>query len=198
MSDFIDVILKRRSIRKFTEQPVEKKELTLLLQAAMAAPTAMNAQPWEFVVITEKEMMDKFRSSLMFAKMNAPAAICVLGSSRMQKNKAGEKFWVQDCSAATENIVLAATSLGLGSVWIGIHPVALFKRQVSEILNLPEGVTPLNLIFIGYPAEEKAPRTQYEDSRVQWGPFPASQPVKSNGIKNGDGLIVSKGDHDDH
>jgi nitroreductase len=198
MSSFIDVILKRRSIRKFTEQPVEREELTLLLKAAMAAPTAMNAQPWEFVVITEKEVMDKFRSSLMFAKINAPAAICVLGSSRMQKNKAGEKFWVQDCSAATENIVLAATALGLGSVWIGIHPVTLFKRQVGEILNLPEGVTPLNLIFIGYPAEEKEPRTQYEEARIQWGPFPAPQQAKSNGLQNGDGLIFSKGDHDDH
>jgi nitroreductase len=197
MNDFIDVIFKRRSIRKFTEQPVEKEKLVLLLQAAMAAPTAMNAQPWEFVVITEQEVMDGFRRSLMFAKMNAPAGICVLGSSRMQKNKAGEKFWVQDCSAAAENIVLAATALGLGSVWIGVHPVTIFKRQVSAILNLPEGVTPLNLIFIGYPAEEKPQRTQYEDARVQWGPFPVSQQMNANGVNLKNGLIFTKGDHDD-
>jgi len=198
MDDTITTILKRRSIRKFTDQPVELEKITRLLEAAMAAPTAMNGQPWEFVVITERKVMDKFRSTLMFAKMNAPAAICVLGSSRRQKNKTGDKFWVQDCSAATENILLAATALGLGSVWVGIHPVTLFKRQVSEILNLPEGVTPLNLIYIGYPAEEKEPRTQYDDNRIQWGPFPASQQAKSNGLKPGDGLIFSKGDHDDH
>jgi nitroreductase len=198
MSDFMDVILKRRSIRKFTEQSVEKEKLILLLEAAMAAPTAMNAQPWEFVVITDEEVMDRFRNTLMFAKMNAPAAICVLGSSRRQKNKAGEKFWVQDCSAATENILLAATALGLGSVWIGIHPVTLFKRQVSEILNLPEGVTPLNLIYIGYPAEEKEPRTQYEDERVHWGPFPTSEQVKPNRLNLREGIIFTKGDHDDH
>jgi len=198
MSDFMDVILKRRSIRKFTKQPVEKEKLILLLEAAMAAPTAMNAQPWEFVVITDEEVMDRFRNTLMFAKMNAPAAICVLGSSRRQKNKAGEKFWVQDCSAATENILLAATALGLGSVWIGIHPVTLFKRQVSEILNLPEGVTPLNLIYIGYPAEEKEPRTQYEDERVHWGPFPTSEQVKPNRRNLREGIIFTKGDHDDH
>ena len=172
MEDTLNTILKRRSIRKFTEQPVEREKIQLLLEAAMAAPSAMNAQPWEFVVITEKDVMDQFRRALMFAKMNAPAAICVLGSSRMQKGKAGDKFWVQDCSAATENILLAATALGLGSVWIGVHPVANFTRQVSSILNLPEGVTPLNLIYIGYPAETKEARTQYEEKRVHWGPLP--------------------------
>lgn len=171
MKEILEVIKKRRSIRKFTDQPVEKEKLILLLEAAMAAPSAMNAQPWEFVVITEKEVMDKFRRALMFAKMNAPAAICVLGSSRMQKNKAGDRFWEQDCSAATQNILLAATALELGSVWIGVHPVTIFERQVSRILNLPEGVQPLNLIYIGYPAEAKEPRTQYDENRVHWGPF---------------------------
>lgn len=180
MEDTLTIIHKRRSIRRFTDQPVEREKLQLLLEAAMAAPSAMNAQPWEFVVITEKGVMDQFRRALMFAKMNAPAAICVLGSSRMQKGKAGDKFWVQDCSAATENILLAASALGLGSVWIGVHPVTIFERQVRSILNLPEGVTPLNLIYIGYPAEEKPARTQYEEKRVQWGPFPA---IKTNGQK---------------
>lgn len=179
MDDTLTIIKKRRSIRKFSDQPVEKEKIQHLLEAAMAAPSAMNAQPWEFVVVTEKEVMDKFRCALMFAKMNAPAAICVLGSSRMQKGKAGDKFWVQDCSAATENILLAATALGLGSVWVGVHPVTIFKRQVSSILNLPDGVTPLNLIYIGYPAESKEPRTQYEGKRVQWGPFPPEKVVES-------------------
>lgn len=171
MNDTLTIIKKRRSVRKFTDQPVEREKILILLEAAMAAPSAMNAQPWEFVVITEKEIMDKFRCALMFAKMNAPAAICVLGSSRMQRGKAGDKFWVQDCSAATENILLAATALGLGSVWVGVHPVTIFSRQVSSILNLPEGVKPLNLIYIGYPAETKEARTQYEENRVHWGPF---------------------------
>ena len=164
----------------------------------MAAPTAMNAQPWEFVVITDKAVMDKFRMGLMFAKMNAPAAICVLGSKRMQKNKAGEKFWVQDCSAATENILLAATSLGLGSVWVGIHPVTLFSRQVEQILNLPEGVTPLNLIYLGYPAEEKESRSQYDEKRVQWGPFPAAElkNKKPASLSRRDEVVVEEETHD--
>lgn len=180
MNEVITTIFKRRSIRKFTQQPVEREKLELLLHAAMAAPTATNAQPWEFVVLTEPEVLEQLRKALPFAKMVAPAAICVLGSTRMQKSKAGLKFWVQDCSAATENILLAAVSLGLGAVWIGVHPVNMFIRSVESILNLPDGVQPLNLIFIGYPAEEKEERTQYEATRVHWGAFPPSEkPRKS-------------------
>lgn len=180
MNEVIYTIFKRRSVRKFTDQPVEREKLQLLLQAAMAAPTATNAQPWEFVVITETDVLEQLRKALPFAKMIAPAAICVLGSTRMQKSKAGIKFWVQDCSAATENILLAAVSLGLGAVWIGVHPVNMFIRSVENILNLPGGVQPFNLIMLGYPAEEKESRTQYEESRVHWGPFPpAEKPRKA-------------------
>lgn len=172
MNEVLKAIEGRRSIRRFTDQPIDKETLTLLLKAAMAAPTAMNAQPWEFVVITEHTIIEQLRQNLMFGKMHPAAVICVLGSKRMQKNKAGDRFWVQDCSAASQNILLAATSLGLGAVWIGIHPVTIFQHPVNRILNLPEGVIPLNLIYLGYPAEEKEPRTQYEESRVHWGPFP--------------------------
>jgi len=172
MNEVLRTIERRRSIRKFTDQPVDQETLTLLMKAAMAAPTAMNAQPWEFVVITEKPVIDRLRKHMMFGKMNATAVICVLGSRRKQKNKAGDLFWVQDCSAATQNILLAATSLGLGAVWVGVYPVFIFQQTVSAILNLPERVTPLNLIYLGYPAEEKEPRTQYEAERVHWGPFP--------------------------
>jgi len=172
MTDLIDVIYSRRSIRKYKDTPLSKDILETLLKAAMAAPTATNAQPWEFVVVTEPETLAALRGSTLFSRINAPAAICVLGSERMQKNKAGQKFWVQDCSAATENILLAAAALGLGTVWVGVHPITLFTRSVTRILNLPDGVKPLNLIFVGYPDEVKEPRTQYEDRRVHWGAFP--------------------------
>ncbi len=169
MSDFLELFNKRRSIRKFTKETVSRDDLVTLLKAGMAGPSAMNAQPWEFVAVTEKEIMDKFRMAIMFAKMNAPAAICVLGRKRVDDYE--DVFWDQDCSAATENILLAATAMGLGAVWIGVHPVHLFKMQIKSILNLPDDVVPLNLIFIGHPAEEKEPRTQYDEKRVHWGPF---------------------------
>ncbi len=180
MEDILELIFKRRSIRIYDRKKLDKETITKLMQAAMAGPSAVNAQPWEFVVITEKEVLDKLRLVLPFAKMAAPAAICVLGSSRRQRNKAGDRFWVQDCSASTENILLAATSLGLGSVWIGVHPITLVTRLVKDILNLPDGVIPLNLILLGYPAEEPPARTQYDESRVQWGPFPKEESKTRN------------------
>ena len=125
MNEFIDLIYKRRSIRKFTEKKISQEILEELLKVGMAGPSAMNAQPWEFVVVTDPAQLKKFQRSLMFAKQDYTAIICVCGSRRAQKNKAGDRFWVQDCAAATENILLAATSLGLGSVWIGVHPITI-------------------------------------------------------------------------
>jgi nitroreductase len=168
MAEPIDLIYRRRSIRKFTERPLSEEQIETLLKAGMAAPSAMNAQPWEFIVITDPEILVKFRNALMFAKQNYTAVICVCGSPRNAKSKAGSRFWVQDCSAATQNILLAATAIGLGSVWIGVHPVVIFERQIKEILNIPADVTPLNLIGLGYPAEEKEPRTQYDEKLVHW------------------------------
>lgn len=164
----IDTIYARRSIRQYQAKPVEKEKLTTLLKAAMAAPSAMNIKPWEFVVVTDTEMMDSIRASLMFGKHNAPAAIVVCGNTSFFKHPMASKFWVQDCSAATENILLAAVALGLGTVWLGVHPIHNFKKRISAILGLPKNVDPLNIIYVGYPAEEKKPRTQYDPKRVHW------------------------------
>jgi nitroreductase len=185
MPDLIDVIFSRRSIRKFKETPLPKEVIETLLKAAMAAPSATNAQPWEFVVIDNPDVLARLRTGLIFGKMVSPLVICVLGSERLQKNISGSKFWVQDCSAATENILLAATALGLGSVWVGVHPITLFTRHVQNVLNLPKGVTPLNLIYLGYPDEIKEPHTKYDEKRVHWNAFPS---VK-NGKQQSDELI---------
>jgi nitroreductase len=164
----LETIFKRRSIRKFEEKPVSTETITLLLQAGMAAPSAMNSQPWEFIVVTEPEGLASLRGKLRFARHNAPAAIVVLGSPEQANNAAGRLFWEQDCSAAMENMLVAAVGLGLGAVWIGIHPVALFVRSVREILGIPEEVTPLGMMMFGYPAEEKPARSQYAENKVHW------------------------------
>lgn len=163
-----DTIYARRSIRKYEDKPVEKEKLELLLKAAMAAPSAMNIKPWEFVVVTNSETMDRIRSALMFGKFNAPAAIAVCGNTSVFKNPMAQKFWVQDCSAATENILLSAVGLGLGTVWLGVHPVFVYTKRISEILSLPKHVTPLSVIYVGYPADHKEARTQYDEKRVHW------------------------------
>jgi nitroreductase len=169
--DIMDIIYARRSIRKYQEKPVEKEKLELLLKAAMAAPTAMNIQPWEFVVVTDPEMMKQIRTTMMFGKFFAPAAIVVCGNTSFFKHPMANRFWVQDCSAATENILLAAVGLGLGTVWLGVHSIHNFEKQISEHLQLPSQVKPLNVIYIGYPAEEKPARTQYRADRVHWGKY---------------------------
>ncbi len=162
----LESIFRRRSIRKYTDRPVEAEKLDLLLQAGMAAPSAMNCRPWEFVVVTDPEKLAQLRRRLIFGDRNAPAAIVVCGNPSRSANPAARLFWVQDCSAATENILLAATGLGLGSVWIGVHPVREFVRVVRQVTGLPRRVTPLSLVYVGYAAEEKPARTQYDERRV--------------------------------
>lgn len=167
----IDAIYSRRSIRRYQPKKIEKEKIETLLKAAMAAPSAMNFKPWEFVVVTKTEILDEIRSALMFGKFNAPAAIIVCGNTSFFKNPVASKYWVQDCSAATQNILLAAVELGLGTVWCGVHPIHNFTKRISTILDLPENVKPLNVIYVGYPAEEKPARTQYDPDRVHWDSF---------------------------
>jgi len=168
MNPIIETIFQRRSIRKYTDQQVEPEKLDILLKVGMAAPSAMNCKPWEFVVITDPEKLSQFRSRLIFGNRNAPAAIVVCGNPSLSLNPAARLFWVQDCSLAGENILIAAESLGLGTVWVGVHPVGEFVRVVREIAGLPKRVTPLGLIYVGYPMEDKPARTQYDERRVHW------------------------------
>src|SRR5512141_1519399 len=136
MPEIIDTILSRRSIRQFTGEPVEQETLILLLKAAMSAPTACNSQPWEFIVVTEHETLDHIRSKLLFARYNAPAAMVVCGNLSIANNSAARDHWVQDCSAATENILIAAAGMGLGAVWIGVYPYPSKIRPLSETLGI--------------------------------------------------------------
>lgn len=167
MSEITEYIYKRRSIRRYADKEVEREKLELLLKAAMAAPTACNNQPWEFIVVTQKETMDELRGKLRFAPYNAPSAIVVCGNMTLAKGGM-ERYWVQDCSAAMENILLTASGIGLGSVWIGVYPLPSVIKPVSEVLGIPEYVIPLGIAYIGYPGEEKESRTQYNEKRVYW------------------------------
>jgi nitroreductase len=167
----IDWIFRRRSIRQFTEQKLTAEQITLLLQAAMSAPSAMNMKPWKFIVVQSPEQLNQLRKALPFGKMGATCAIVVCGDLRSFRKPALERFWVQDCSAATQNILLAATTLGLGSVWCGVHPINRIENAIRITLEIPEGVVPLNVIYVGYPAEEKPARTQFSEKNVYFDKF---------------------------
>jgi nitroreductase len=181
VTDIMTYILGRRSIRKFTPEPVSPEDILKLLQAGMAAPSASNRKPWEFVVVTDEAVLNKLRSGLVFGRYAAPLAISVLGNLKRAYPGFAQAFWIEDCSAATENILLAASGLGLGAVWIGVHPVAPFIKHVARTLNLPENVVPLNVILVGHPAETKEPRTQHEEQRVFWQEY---EPRKMRKPKN--------------
>jgi nitroreductase len=168
MPEIIDIILSRRSIRQFTNEPVDHETLIFLLKAAMSAPTACNSQPWEFIVVTEPEVLSQIREKFLFARYNAPAAIVVCGNVSIANNSVGREHWVQDCSAATENILIAAAGMGLGAVWIGVYPYPSKIKPVAETLGIPEHVTPLSMVYVGHPAEVKDPRTQYDQHKVYW------------------------------
>jgi nitroreductase len=161
--ELIKTIFSRRSIRKYTEESVPEKHVTTILEAAMAAPSASNKKPWHFVVITERDTLNRLADAHKYAKMLREAPLCVVVCG---DESVSPRFWEQDCSAVTQNILLAAQALGLGSVWCGVHPNEERVHDISEILGIKEPVKPLNLIAIGYPAEEKEPRTQYDEERV--------------------------------
>ena len=135
----------------------------------MAAPSAGNHQPWEFVVITERETLDQIADLHRYAKMlyHAPLCICVCGDLRRVVERLPE-YWVQDCSAATENVLLAAEALGLGAVWCGVYPDEELVAAVRSLLHLPCHVTPLNVVAIGYPDADPAVRDKWREDRVHW------------------------------
>jgi nitroreductase len=160
--ELLDAILARRSIRSYTPQPVSEDELRVLLEAAMAAPSAHNSKPWHFVVVTERQKLDALADGHPHAKMLRRAPLCVAVCGQ----PAASEFWEQDCAAATENLLLAATAIGLGAVWVGVHPRQQLVAFVRRELAIPGESVPLCLIAVGHPAEEKAPRTQYDEARI--------------------------------
>ncbi len=158
-------ILTRRSIRKYTAQPVSEETIRELLEAAMSAPSAGNQQPWEFVVINDRKILDEIPQVHPYAQMcrQAPVAILVCGDLQREAHKG---FWVQDCSAATENLLIAVNEKGLGAVWVGVYPREDRVEGLRKLIQLPEHIIPFALIPIGYPAEKKPPGNRFDSARV--------------------------------
>lgn len=160
-------IFERRSIRKYTGEKISEEKIKKLLQAAMAAPSAGNQQPWEFIVIRDREMMNKITEVHPYSSMlkEADVAIVVCGDEKREKYKG---FWVQDCSAATQNILLAAQDLGLGAVWLGVYPDEKRVKSIKELLGIPEHVQTLSIVSLGYPVEKKDPANRYDEAKIHY------------------------------
>jgi len=159
----IDPILKRRSIRKYTGEPVSEEHVKAMLEAAMAAPSGMNRKPWHFVVVTDRDKLDRLGDTTKSWGMlkEAPLSVVVCGDPGIS-----EKYWDQDSIAALENMLIAISMLGLGAVWLGCHPNPERVDPAREILGIPSDIIPLAVVSIGHPGEEKEARTQFDPERV--------------------------------
>jgi len=162
-----DAILNRRSIRKYKAKPVEDEKIEKILKAAMYAPSARNTQSWQFIVVTKRDILDAIKKAHPYAEMfsEATLAIVVCGDKTSEPN---EGYLNTNCSAATQNILLAAYELGLGSVWLGVYPREERMKSISEIFKLPEHIIPISLIAIGYPAESKEKPERFYKEKIHY------------------------------
>ena len=178
-NEALNNILTRVSNRRFTDEPVSKEQIDTLLHAAMAAPSAMDYDPWHFVVIDDVETKRQLKASLPYVKMmnDTCTCICVCGDTKLYERISqieGEDntlYWVQDCSAASQNILLAAHAIGLAAVWTGIFPLQSRITKLQRLLALPENIVPLNLIVIGHPAAPAVPKDKWDAAKVHYNTF---------------------------
>lgn len=163
-------IATRTSIRDFQETPIEEAKVEKILRAGMAAPSAINKQPWSFTVVNDKALLQQIADSAQNAKMAAKAPMAIVVCGDMEKAIEGDArdFWIQDCSAATENILLAAHALGLGAVWTGFYPNLEKAKMLAGILNIPSSQIVLCVIPMGYPAESPAPKDKWNTENVHY------------------------------
>jgi len=168
--DALRAIFGRKSVRRFSDRPLEREHLITLVRAAMSAPSAMDTRPWAFVVVTDRSKLEALAAGLPYAAMAAQAAAAVVVCGVLSRCRPGSPadYWVQDCSAATENLLVAAEALGLGAVWTGVHPRPERVELVRHLLGLPEDVVPLNLIPLGYPGDDAAPKDKFDNNAVHW------------------------------
>ena len=168
----IENIMTRTSIRQYKDQPVEQEKIDIMLKAAMAAPTAVNLQPWHFIVITDKQTI-----GLLSGKQptNAPLLIAMCGDTDKTSTPDGKMklpdFWVEDVSAATENLLLAAHALGLGAVWTGVYPAMERVAEVANVLNCPNNIVPVAVVRVGYPDESPAPKDKFKEENISYNKF---------------------------
>ncbi|MDP4115089.1 MAG: nitroreductase family protein [Bacteroidota bacterium] len=169
-NNFFNILFSRKSVRNFTDKEVTKEQLEHIVKAGMTAPSAMNKQPWTFIIIDDRKLLDTLGDRLPHSKMlmQASAAIIVCGDMHKALEDWQQEYWVQDCSAASMNILLATEAMGLGSVWTGLYPAKGRVRTVVELLGLPEHIIPLNAIPIGYPAGIETPKDKFNPSAIHW------------------------------
>ncbi|MBQ1859418.1 MAG: nitroreductase family protein [Paludibacteraceae bacterium] len=166
----IDNIMTRVSVREFTGEKISAEQIDTLLHAAMAAPSAINKQPWAFIVVTDEDIIAKLGEALPYSRCSNHPAVAIIPCGDLTKAIEGEMgaFWINDVSAATENLLLAAHAMGLGAVWTGLHPDMNRVSLVQEILGLPEHIIPLCVVPVGVPAEHPDIKDKYKPENIHY------------------------------
>ena len=164
----INTIMTRTSVRQYTEEPVSEAQIETLLRAAMAAPSAADVRPWSFVVVKERAMLDSIPMHIREARPVGRSQVAITICGDMQRAFEGEarNYWIEDTSAATENLLIAAHAMGLGAVWCGVYPQSEKVRYMRELLQLPEYIVPMGIVAIGHPAESPEPKDKWDPERV--------------------------------
>ena len=166
----IENIMTRVSVREFTGEKSTDEQIDILLRAAMAAPSAINKQPWAFIVVTDEALIAKLGEALPYSRCSNKPACAIIPCGDMSKAIEGEMaaFWINDVSAATENLLLAAHAMGLGAVWTGLHPDMNRAGLVQQMLGLPEHIIPLCVVPVGVPAEQPAVKDKYKAENIHF------------------------------
>lgn len=161
----LQAMFDRRSVRHYKNTPIPKETLDKILEAAMYAPTANNIQPWHFIVVDDRRMLEKIMQSHPYTRMltTAPVAIIPCGDVSLSRD-----YWFEDCSAATQNILLAAREFGLGSCWCGVYPQKERMDSISSIFSLPGNIAPFAVIAIGEPDEDRERPIRFNPARVHF------------------------------
>ena len=169
----LECIMSRTSVREYSSEEISDSVINTILKAGMAAPTAMNKQPWAFVVVSDKELKKTFAEKMPFGKMAGEASrlIVVCGDMKKAIEGEGRLNWVLDCSAATENILLAANALGVGSVWCGVWPSAERALAIRSLLSMPEHLDPLCVVCLGYPKGKPVPKDKWNTANIFYNRF---------------------------
>jgi nitroreductase len=163
--DSIKAMMSRRSIRKYTDEKVSEEQIKTILEAAMAAPSAKNEQPWHFVIIRDKKTLNEISEVLPNSHMTKDASLAIVVCADLDLEQSKGRA-VQDCCISAENILLAAHALGLGAVWTALYPDDDRVEKARKLFDIPQNIIPLCIIPIGYPAEEKIPENRFKEERI--------------------------------
>lgn len=166
--DFLSTLYSRASVRDFTVEPISEAQISQLLKAGMAAPSGWDARPWAFIVVTDRDLLNQLKLQGKYFSMLSQAACAIVVCGEPEKEPKAKGLWMADCAAATENILLAAHALGLGGVWLGVHPDEEKTSGIAKVLNIPKNFVPYSMMALGHPTKPEDPTDKFDPGSIHF------------------------------